>query len=196
MNAICEPVKLNGNEKSIFPVIRSTSFPLVTKEGKELVHDEHTAETRIYYAVNQKHSYTLITKEMLSKENYNEIKIKEVALFNLRSLSNNAKVDQVANNTFYFINEKDGYDASRILNDSFLKSFEKDVKGELVVGVPHQDVMIIADIQNEQGYDIMAQMVFQFFAQGSVPITALSFIYKKGNLEPIFILAQKKPSKK
>lgn len=193
MNTITEPISLDGNEKNIFPVIRSTSFPIITNGGNELIFEEHTAETRIYYAINKQHSYTLITQEMLANNNYSQEKVKEVALFNLRSLTNNTKNDYVANNKFYFINEKDGYDASRILNDALLKKFKADIKGDMVVAVPHQDVMIIADIQNEQGYDILAQMVFQFYTQGSVPITALPFIYEEGNLEPIFILAQKKP---
>src|SRR5699024_939731 len=35
---------LDGMEKYIYPVIRSTSFPTETKEGTKLVTKEHTAE--------------------------------------------------------------------------------------------------------------------------------------------------------
>nr|WP_307190242.1 DUF1444 family protein [Geomicrobium sp. JCM 19039] len=37
------------------------------------------------------------------------------------------------------------------------------------------------------------QMTFQFFNDGRVPVTALPFAYRDGVLEPIFILARKKP---
>ena len=30
--------------------------------------------------------------------------------------------------------------------------------GTMAIAIPHQDVIIIADVQNETGYDILAQM--------------------------------------
>jgi uncharacterized protein YtpQ (UPF0354 family) len=53
-------------------------------------------------------------------------------------------------------------------------------------------VLIIADIRNNTGYDVLAQMAMSFFANGRVPITALSFLYENGELEPIFILGKNK----
>ncbi|MBU9713726.1 DUF1444 domain-containing protein [Bacillus tamaricis] len=187
------PIELKGNENNIFPVIRSTSFPLETKDGKKLIYSDHTAETRIFYALDRGSSYSLIDQESLEREGKDFSEIQEVALFNVRSLSHQLKEDVVAGNTFYFLHSDDGYDASRILNDSLLKSMDEKVTGQLAVAVPHQDVLILADIQNETGYDVLGQMVFQFFSEGRVPITALPFLYENGELESIFILAQKKP---
>lgn len=192
LQAMATPFTLKGNEKKIFPVIRSTSFPSHADE-KELLFEEHTAETRIYYAIDRGVTFTLLTKELLEEEQLDRAKIKEIALFNVRSLKTDAKKDIVAGNTFYFINQNDGYDASKILNEQLLKQFENQAEGELAVAVPHQDVLIIADIINETGYDVLAQMVFQFFSSGITPITALPFIYSKGELEPVFILAHKRP---
>ena len=39
----------------------------------------------------------------------------------------------------------------------------------------HQDVLIIADIRNKTGYDVMAHLTMEFFTKGLVPITSLSF---------------------
>jgi uncharacterized protein YtpQ (UPF0354 family) len=61
--------------------------------------------------------------------------------------------------------------------------------------VPHQDVLIVADLRNEIGYDIIAQMTMKFFFEGRVPITALSFMYENKELEPIFILGKKRRQK-
>lgn len=192
LQAMATPFTVKGNEKNIFPVIRSTSFPTHVNE-KELLFEEHTAETRIYYAVDRDVTFTLLTQEMVEQEQLDKAKIKEMALFNVRSLKIDAKKDQVAGNSFYFINQNDGYDASKILNEQLLKQYASQAEGELVVAVPHQDVLIIADIKNETGYDILAQMVFQFFSSGKTAITALPFVYNDGELEPIFILAQRKP---
>ncbi|MFJ5715900.1 DUF1444 domain-containing protein [Neobacillus sp. NPDC093127] len=192
LRAMEEPIQLTDHERKIFPIIRSTSFPSEAEEGIPFLSDEHTAETKIYYAYDMGKTYRLIDIRMMEKEGWEPNRIKEIALFNVRSLSTQLKEDQVAGNTFYFLNTNDGYDASRILNKGFLADFEKKMTGTMVVAVPHQDVLIIADIQNDRGYDVMAQIAMSFFANGHVPITALSFIYENGELEPIFIMGKNK----
>ncbi|MBO8156520.1 MAG: DUF1444 domain-containing protein [Bacillaceae bacterium] len=187
-----EKQDLKGKENHIFPVIRSGSFPVETKDGRRLVHRDHTAETRIYYALDLGKSYRLIDESLLKSEGWTEERVKEVASFNVRSLPTDMKKDEVAGNTFYFVATKDGYDASRILNEALLEEMKARAEGELAVAVPHQDVLIFADIKNEIGYDILAQMTMQFFAEGRIPITSLAFLYENKKLEPIFILAKNK----
>ena len=190
LRAMTDTVQLTDHEKKIFPVIRSTSFPLEAEEGIAFLTDEHTAETKIYYAYDMGTTYRLIDSRIMEKEGWQANRIKEIALFNVRSLKTILKEDQVAGNTFYFLNSNDGYDASRILNKGFLNDMKKKITGTMVLAVPHQDVLIIADIQNNSGYDVLAQMAMSFFASGRVPITALSFMYEDGELEPIFILGK------
>ena len=192
LNAMESQLELSGKEKNIFPVIRSTSFPTEAEDGVPFLYDDHTAETRIYYALDLGTTYRLIDSKLLKKEGWSAGQIRETALFNVRSLSVKIKEDRVAENTFYFLNTNDGYDASRILNTSFLNEMKKRMKGTMTVAVPHQDVLIIADVENNTGYDILAQMTMSFFASGRVPITALSFLYEDGELEPIFILGKTK----
>lgn len=188
-----EKQQLAGKEKSIYPVVRAASFPTESNEGQKLVTDEHTAETRIYYALDLGKSYRLIDHAMLQEEGLDQERIREIARFNLRSLETGMKQDEVAGNTFYFLSSNDGYDASRILNEALLEQMKAQSVGELAVAVPHGDVCIFADIQNASGYDILAQMNMKFFAEGRVPITSLPFLYEDKNLEPIFVLAQNKP---
>lgn len=183
------------NLENIYPVIRSTSFPLKSKEGHAFITTDHTAETRIFYALDLETTYRLIDESMLSKLNVSADQIREAARFSVRKLSTNVKKDEVAGNIFYFVNENDGYDASRILNDSFLKRMREEIEGDMTVSVPHQDVLIIGDIRNETGYDVLAQMTMHYFSIGRVPITSLSFVYEKGELTPIFILAKNRIKK-
>lgn len=180
---------------NIFPVIRSTSFPLKSKEGHAFITTDHTAETRIYYALDLDTTYRLIDESMLPKLNTSADEIREAARFSVRKLSTNVKKDEVAGNVFYFVNENDGYDASRILNDAFLKKMREQIEGDMTISVPHQDVLIIGDIRNETGYDVLAQMTMHYFSIGRVPITSLSFVYEKNDLTPIFILAKNRIKK-
>lgn len=183
---------LKGQEKNIFPVIRSTSFPIQNQDGVPFLTDEHTAETRIFYALDLGTTYRLLDTAFIEKQGWREEQIKEMARFNVRRLPTSYKQDTVAGNIYYFVNTKDGYDASRILNESWLHEMKEKIEGTMTIAIPHQDVLIISDIRNEAGYDILAQMAMSFFANGLVPITALSFLYENDELEPIFILGQNK----
>lgn len=174
----------------IYPVIRATSFPTKSKSGIPFITKPHTAETRIFYALDLGTTYRLVDEDLLKKLNMTEQEVMESALFQLRKLPTHYKIDEVAGNQFYFFNAKDGYDASRILNDKLLKEMQDKIQGEMTVAVPHQDVLIIGDIRNDAGYDILAQMTMHFFTVGIVPVTSLSFLYEDGELEPIFILGK------
>lgn len=133
---------------------------------------------------------------MLKELQITKQQLKEMALFNVRKLDNPYKTDEVKGNIFYFVNSNDGYDASRILNTRFLNEFEQQCEGEMLVAIPHQDVLIIADIRNKTGYDVMAHLTMEFFTKGLVPITSLSFGYEEGHLEPIFILGKNNKQKR
>src|SRR5699024_9508191 len=114
----------------------------------------------------------------------------DIALFNIRSLPTTVKQDRVRDNNLYFVATQDGYDAGRILNEAFLQEMRANAEGEVTVSVPHQAVLVIADIENEVGNDILAQLTMKFFAEGTIPITSLPFIYDEKGLEPVFILAK------
>ncbi len=174
----------------IYPVIRSSSFPKESAVGHRFLMKEHTAETCIYYALDLGTTYRLIDESMLESLDMSETEITESALFRVRALPTAMKKDEVSGNIYYFINNNDGYDASRILNSAFLKEMEAKIEGHMTVSVPHQDVLIIGDIRNDTGYDVLAQMAMHFFTTGTVPVTSLSFIYEDGKLEPIFIMAK------
>ena len=190
-----EEVELTGMEKHIYPVIRSTSFPTETKAEKKLMFKDHTAETRIFYALDEGKSYRLIDEDLLHGADWTQQHLEEIAMFNARSLSTDYKADKVAGNDFYFIATQDGYDATRILNEAFLEEMKANMKGDMAVATPHQDVLIVADIQNKTGYDILAQLTMKYFSEGRIPITSLPFIYEDKKLEPIFILAKNRPEK-
>ncbi|MFO3689377.1 DUF1444 domain-containing protein [Staphylococcus felis] len=178
------------DQVNIYPVVRATSFHQKTKEGHDFITDEHTAETRIYYALDLNKSYRLIDEQLLNELKLTHQQIREMAMFNLRKLDNSFSTDEVKGNIFYFINTNDGYDASRILNRTLMREFEQKCEGEMLVAVPHQDVLLIADIRNKTGYDVMAHITMEFFTNGLVPITSLSFGYSDNHFEPIFILGK------
>ncbi|CAM3855510.1 DUF1444 family protein [Alkalicoccus chagannorensis] len=189
MRLLVERASIKGNEDRIYPVLRTPDFGV----GKQLLSTEHTAETAVFYAVDEGSSYTMIDERMIEEAGTTEEQIKETAAFNLRSLPVEWKKDETAGNIFYFLHTGDGYEASRLLDQQLLDRMADEVEGDFVAAVPHHDVLILADIRNESGYDVIAQMAFKFFSEGHIPLTALPLLYENGALEPLFILARKKP---
>ncbi|EUJ32868.1 hypothetical protein MFLO_06254 [Listeria floridensis FSL S10-1187] len=184
---------LSKSLSAVFPVIRASSFPKQTKAGETFLTSEHTAETTIYYVIDQGQSYHFITETMREQAGFTQEQIEQAALKHVNVLPVILNEDTVSQNRFYFLRANDGYDASRVLNLEFLAEMRAKINGEMVLSIPHQDVLIIADIQNETGYDVMAHMTMKFFAEGLVPVTSLPFVYNDGKLEPIFIMAKNQP---
>lgn len=193
LDALHVPLHLRGHEHRIFPVVRPASFPLKTKSGKKLISSGHTAETRVFYVLDLGASYRMIDSSWAEEEGLDSRQVVDYAETNLMTLPAAPKKEIVRHNAFYFINYNDGYDASRILNRQLLNQMKAKAHGDLAVAVPHQDVLIFADIVNPEGYDILAQMVMKFYAEGRVPVSLLPFIYEHERLEPIFIMANRRP---
>ena len=146
--------------KNIYPVVRASSF---NKDNeKDLVSFEHT----------------------------NEQEVLEVAKNNLEKLPLKYNVDEVAGNRFYFLNAKDGYDGARIFDKNVLDYFYKKIGDSFYVGLPHQDTLIIADVNNKQGLEILQKMMVHFFTEGLVPITTITFKYDGKELESYFIFVE------
>lgn len=174
--------------KNCYPILRATSFGKNSTE--QFVTTDHTNETKILYSIDLKNSYKIITSELINKFCITKEDLHNAAMHNLKSLPLKYNSDTVANNTFYFLNSRDGYDGSRLLNEDILKYFYKKIGSEFYVGLPHQDVLIIADIKNKHGLEILQKMMVHFFAEGRVPITTITFKYDNEKLESLFIFVE------
>ncbi|MGL4522086.1 MAG: DUF1444 family protein, partial [Bacilli bacterium] len=137
---------MNEQQQSntFYPVLKAHSFP-TTANGETLVFDEHTAETRIFYAQDFGNTYKLVTEPDLKKMKKTKEELVQMAAFSLRSLDYRYRKDEVAGNVFYFVSARDGYDASKLLNRSFIKTLTADFEGTAAVSIPHQDVLSVAE---------------------------------------------------
>lgn len=174
--------------ENIFPVVRASSF---NKDNeKNLVSFDHTNETKIYLAYNFKDGYKLLDGSFLSRFSKTEEEFLGFAKDNLEKLPLKYNVDEVAGNKFYFLNAKDGYDGARIIDKNVLNYFYDKIGDSFYVGLPHQDTLIIADVQNKQGLEILQKMMVHFFTEGLVPITTITFKYDGKELESYFIFVE------
>lgn len=179
---------LSGQEQMVFPVLRHASFS--KKEPKRWVSQPHTAETILLYALDQGAGYTLIERSMVEEAAWSEEKLHRHALENLQDLPFSVKSQEVGENRIHFISPADGYAASRILLDSLLSQFDQNKKGDsLGVAIPHQDVLIVADLVKDSGAHLLSRLTYDFASKGQVPICALPFFWEDGELTPFVVVS-------
>jgi len=186
---------LRGSEARLYPVLRHPSF-LGGEEKKNIVWREHTAETAILYALDLQMSYTLVTREMFAEAGMKEDELHNTAVTNLIRLDSVPKQDQVGDNVFYFFAADDSYSASRVLNPNLLSWMRQKVKGKMGVALPHQDVLIVADLADAKGAYMLAQIAVDFSMRGNIPISPIPFMYEDGELEPYMVMRNPKPRHK
>ncbi|GAA4701787.1 DUF1444 family protein [Brevibacillus fulvus] len=178
---------LKEKENRVYPVLRHVSF--ASGRNERLIVKPHTAETVIGYALDQQEGYLLIDQEMLEEAGWTEEKLDRCARENLRSLPYSVRTQKIGDNRLHFISPRDGYAASRILLDELLHRFDQERTGaQLGVAIPHQDVLIIGDLADEQGALLLARLAYDFASKGPVPITPLPFYYEAGELAPYLVV--------
>lgn len=173
---------------NIYPVLRSSSF---NKDNKEsLLKEVHTKETEVYYVLDFKKGYKFLSNTFLKERGIELSQLRKLAYNNLQKLPLKYNKDEVFGNIFYFLNAKDGYDGARLLNKEILDYFYKKIGGEYYIGLPHQDTLIISDIKNKKGLEVLQKMMVHFFTEGLVPITTITFKYDGKKIESLFIFVE------
>ena len=172
----------------VFPVVRSTSF---NKDNTQnLIKLNHTNETDIYLVYDFENGYKFLDRKVTEQLLISDKELFDFAKGNLEKLSLKYNKDSVQGNDFYFLNAKDGYDGARILDEKVLNYFYEKIGSDFYVGLPHQDTLIIADVKNKKGLEILQKVMVHFFAEGLVPITTITFKYDGNKLESYFIFVE------
>ncbi|WP_139488789.1 DUF1444 family protein [Brevibacillus dissolubilis] len=184
---------LTDQEHAVYPIARHKSIvanPLYAGAA-DLITAPHTAETVMVYALDREEGYKLISQSMLDAAGWTVEKLHECAIANVQKLPVPLKSEKVGENTVHFISPRDGYAASRIFVPGLLEQYNQSKSGKaLGVAIPHQDVLVLVDIHNETGAQLLARLTFDFASKGSVPICPLPFLYQDGALETYFIMQQ------
>ncbi|MGG3882809.1 DUF1444 family protein [Brevibacillus panacihumi] len=182
------PVTVSGQQNRVYPVIRHAS--LVQKQPQRWVSKPHTADTAILYALDMGEGYMLIEPHMLTEAGWTPEELHHHAMENLKKLPFSVKSQSVGDNLIHFISPTDGYAASRILLDDLLRDFDAKKTGDsLGVSIPHQDVLIVADMVGETGAHLLARLTYDFASKGEVPISLLPFYWEDGELTPFLVVS-------
>jgi uncharacterized protein YtpQ (UPF0354 family) len=180
---------LAGQQERVFPILRHAS--IVKKEPHRWVSQSHTADTVLLYALDHGEGYSLIEERMREEAGWSVAELHQFALENLQRQPFTVKTQEVGPNRIHFISPQDGYAASRILLESLLHDFDRNKTGDsLGVAIPHQDVLIIADLVGDMGANLLAKLTYDFASKGQVPISVLPFFWEDGELVPFLVVSR------
>ncbi|MGD8191178.1 DUF1444 family protein [Brevibacillus ginsengisoli] len=192
LNGLLDDRDLKNQENHVYPVLRHISFTSNHPQNK-LVTSRHTSESVVLYAVDYEKGYRLIDQTMLEDAGWSKEQLHEYAMRNLRKLPFTVRTQVVAGNTIHFISPRDGFAASRVLMTELLDQYDREKKGKtLGVAIPHQDVLIVVDIQDESGMQLLSRLTYDFASKGDVPITPFPFFYENQSLESYIIVQHAK----
>ncbi|MGC5323897.1 DUF1444 family protein [Brevibacillus sp. SYSU BS000544] len=193
IKGLIETRDLTNQEMNVYPVLRHVSFVTNHPGGQKLVYREHTSESIIAYALDRKEGYLLINHSMLEDAGWSVDQLHTYSLQNLRKLPLSVRTQEVAGNPVHFINPQDGYAASRVLLTELLDQYDQEKKGEaLGVAIPHMDVLIIVDIQDEIGMQLLSRLTYDFASKGDIPISPFPFLYHNQTLESYIVVKHSK----
>lgn len=193
INGLLDDRDLRNQEDHVYPVLRHVSFVENQPGSRKMVISLHTSESIVLYALDRGKGYILIDQAMLEEAGWSQQKLHEVSMANLRKLPFTVRTQVVAGNTIHFISPKDGYAASRVLMTELLDEYEQNKKGEtLGVAIPHQDVLILVDIQDEAGMQLLSRLTYDFASKGDIPISPFPFLYENQSLESYIVVQHSK----
>lgn len=190
-DSIGQPRSIVGKTEHLLPVLRHRSFIGEGMVRKGIVFREHTAETIVLYACDLPKGYFLITTSMLEEAGLEPERLHELSMNNLKRLDVPVRTQQLGENRIHFISPSDGYAASRVLLTELICEYDQNRQGyQLGVAIPHHDVLIIADIGDERGAQLLARVTYDFAQKGDVPVCPIPFLFEDGELVPYLSISK------
>ncbi len=170
----------------VVPVIKHQRYideilRLTGKNEVSTLYEKYNSELYIFYARDLENSISYISKE--DAENYNiELKgLKELAIENLMNRISN--IERQGENGYYMLTAGGDYEASLILESSIWTDENFDVEGEIIIGIPSRDVLLITGSQNIEGVQKLVTSIKEITNSGSYVISEKMYILKNGEFE-------------
>ena len=164
---------------TIMPVIRSEEFVAHVRDaGTDLVNEPLLDdELYILFVVD-----FAATVRFLDIDSFEGLGVSREDLLDL-SIANLTNMLPAAEVTFieglYIVSVDDYYETSLLLT-GFLDEIDIPISGEMVIGIPGRNVLVIADSENQDATDILAGFTQEYHQVTGYPISGRLLMYSNG----------------
>ena len=185
---LATPVELDRS--LIVPVIKDRSWleetrnAMLARGAKDIienVHEDLNSDLVIFYAEDSPKNIRYFGPKDLENAQIEQSELRTLACENLKRLL--PKIERHGSNGLYMLTAGGDYEASLLLLDSVWSDLQKEVRGDIVVGIPTRDLLYVTGSQDTQGIEKMKQLVAKMFAEGSYRLTTKLFVFHDGKLD-------------
>lgn len=148
----------------IFPMIKPLGMLAEVRERglPMLAYQLLLSDLIITYVISEPQSVVFITEEHLERWEVSEADLYVEALANLRRLTDQERdyksVGAGAQRLFFW-DTQDGYDATRLLLTDVLASWQAQLPGQIVIGIPNRDFLVAFSDSDRSIMDRVARQV-------------------------------------
>jgi uncharacterized protein YtpQ (UPF0354 family) len=174
------------NISDILPVIKDERFIQSVLEinpnfEKNYTYEKYNSELFIFYVEDTETNINYLTQEDFEKLNIEKSELKRIAVENLL---NSIEIEKHGEKGYYMLVAGGNYESSLILLDIWNEeNFE--VKGEIVVGIPSRDLLIITGRNDAESIERLKRTINEINESGDHLVSEKLFEYKNGKFETI-----------
>jgi len=167
---------------TIMPVIRPSDFVAHTRDvGTELVYEPLLDdELYILFVIDFAATVRFLDIDTFEALGVPREDILELSIVNLTNMLPAAEVTYVEEG-LYIVSVDDYYETSLLLT-GFLDEIDIPISGEMVIGIPGRNILIIADSENQDAMDILIGFTQEYHLMTGYPISGRPLKYSNGIL--------------
>ena len=170
----------------IIPNIKDSRYLTELKNinnGKieSLVYEKYNEDLYIFYAEDLEHSIEYLNQEDLTENNIQINSLKELSVNNLMDTIPN--IERNGDNGYFWMLAGGLYESSLILNSSIWNYENFPVDGEIVIGIPSRDVLIITGSNDADNLKNLKGSVVDINETGDHIVSNKLFVFRNGQFE-------------
>ncbi|PZR24067.1 MAG: DUF1444 domain-containing protein [Flavobacterium psychrophilum] len=172
------------NPEKIFPVIKDIRFlneldRLPGDIRSKHFYETYNSELFIMYVEDAEHTVNYISKEDIEEANISLDQLRTLAIENFK---NQISIEKHGDNGYYMLVAGGTYESSLILLNIWdHENFP--VKGNIVIGIPSRDLLLITGSQDSKGLHKLYDIVEDISKRGDHLVSDKLFEYKTGKFE-------------
>ena len=118
---------------------------LIERGAEPIIYRVFLADLIITYAINDGKRLSYLTETQLARWNVSEHTVHAQAITNLHDRSQHVPYHKAGNGSQQVVvfNVNDGLDATRILLPDIIQAASNDIPGDIVIGIPNRDFLVI-----------------------------------------------------
>lgn len=147
----------------------------------EYVYEKYNDELYIFYAQDAEHSISYLIKDNIEERQIEIKDLKEKAIKNLLNII--PEIQSHGENGYFMLTAGGDYEASLILEESIWTKDNFNINGEIVIGVPARDLVLITGSEDEEGIKRLKETIIEVNQTGNHLVSDKLFIWRSGKFE-------------